>query len=302
MASKKRALGRGLSALLENAETDITSKYSSASVGETAVAGSISEIAVSSIEENPFQPRTQFAQEALEELSESIKVHGLIQPITVRKLGNDKFQIISGERRWRASKLAQLEKVPAYIRIADDQGMLEMALIENIQRENLDAIEIAISYERLINECKLSQEEMADRVGKKRSTVTNYLRLLKLPDIIQMGIRERKISMGHARALLAVEDAELQKLIFEKIVAEKLSVRKVEDLVRFNAEEDLPKAKPSSKKTMLSNEERGIAKDLGVSYGNRVTISKNGDGKGKLVFHFNDSDSLNDLIKKLKQQ
>ena len=299
MANKKRALGRGLSALLESADTDITSNYKS-SISEPRVAGSISTISVKHIIENPFQPRSMFTQEALEELGESIKVHGLIQPITVRKLGNDQFQIISGERRWRASKLLGLSEIPAYIRIANDQSMLEMALIENIQRENLDAIEIALSYERLINECKLSQENMADRVGKKRSTVTNYLRLLNLPDIIQLGIREKKISMGHARALLAVDDKELQKLIFEKIIAEKLSVRKVEDLVKFNSDE-LP-AESSKKATeQISNEEKGLAKDMSLVYGNRVSISKSNNGKGKIVFHFNGERDLKDLIKKLKQ-
>lgn len=298
MANKKRALGRGLSALLESSETDITSSYKPSPTNDR-VAGSISKISISDIEENPFQPRTQFTQEALNELKISIEIHGLIQPITVRKLGNDKFQIISGERRWRASKLAGLSEIPAYIRIADDQSMLEMALIENIQRENLDAIEIAISYERLIKECKLSQEDMGDRVGKKRSTVTNYLRLLNLPASIQLGIREKKIGMGHARALLSVEDAELQKLIYEKIIDENLSVRKVEDLVRFNSD-DLVKSKTKSTPT-LSNEIKGLAKDLGVSYGNRVSISKSKNGNGKLVFHFSDTDDLQNLIKKLKQ-
>lgn len=298
MANKKRALGRGLSALLESADTDITSNYKSMS--EPRVAGSISTIPVEQIVENPFQPRSMFTEEALAELGESIKIHGLIQPITVRKLGNDQFQIISGERRWRASKLVGLDKIPAYIRIANDQSMLEMALIENIQRENLDAIEIALSYERLINECKLSQENMADRVGKKRSTVTNYLRLLNLPDIIQLGIREKRISMGHARALLAVDDKELQKLIFEKIIAEKLSVRKVEDLVKFNTDET-PADNSKKKAEQANQEEKGMAKDVSLVYGNRVSISKAHNGKGKLVFHFNGTQDLKDLIKKLKQ-
>jgi ParB family chromosome partitioning protein len=201
MATKKRALGRGLSALLENANTDITSKYSAA---DSHVAGSISEIEISSITANPFQPRKQFSVEALQELVDSIKIHGVIQPITVRKIGNDQFQLISGERRFRACTLAGLSAVPAYVKIANDQSMLEMALIENIQRENLDPIEVAISYERLINECELTQEEMADRVGKSRTSVTNFLRLLKLPDEIKKGLQERKLSMGHARALLGI--------------------------------------------------------------------------------------------------
>ena len=299
MVNKKRALGRGLSALLESADTDITSTYKS-SYSESKVAGSISNVLVNQIVENPFQPRSMFTKEALEELGESIKIHGLIQPITVRKLGNDGFQIISGERRWRAAKLVGLTQIPAYIRIANDQSMLEMALIENIQRENLDAIEIALSYKRLISECNLSQENMADRVGKKRSTVTNYLRLLNLPDLIQLGLREKKISMGHARALLAVDDKDLQILIFEKIIEEKLSVRRVEDLIRFNSDES-PKEVIKKEATQVSNEEKGMAKDIGMVYGSRVSISKADNGKGKLVFHFDNDQDLKSLIKKLKQ-
>jgi|TARA_B110000046_G_scaffold32113_1_gene34304 ParB family chromosome partitioning protein len=299
MVNKKRALGRGLSALLESADTDITSTYKS-SYSESKVAGSISNVLVNQIVENPFQPRSMFTKEALEELGESIKIHGLIQPITVRKLGNDGFQIISGERRWRAAKLVGLTQIPAYIRIANDQSMLEMALIENIQRENLDAIEIALSYKRLISECNLSQENMADRVGKKRSTVTNYLRLLNLPDLIQLGLREKKISMGHARALLAVDDKDLQILIFEKIIEEKLSVRRVEDLIRFNSDES-PKEVIKKEATQVSNEEKGMAKDIGMVYGSRVSISKADNGKGKLVFHFDNDKDLKSLIKKLKQ-
>lgn len=299
MVNKKRALGRGLSALLESADTDITSTYKS-SYSESKVAGSISNVLVNQVVENPFQPRSMFIKEALEELGESIKIHGLIQPITVRKLGNDEFQIISGERRWRAAKLVGLTQIPAYIRIANDQSMLEMALIENIQRENLDAIEIGLSYKRLISECNLSQENMADRVGKKRSTVTNYLRLLNLPDLIQLGLREKKISMGHARALLAVDDKDLQILIFEKIIEEKLSVRKVEDLIRFNSDEN-SKEVIKKEAAQVSNEEKEMAKDMGMVYGSRVSISKADNGKGKLVFHFDNDQDLKSLIKKLKQ-
>ncbi len=212
MANKKRALGRGLSALLENADTDITSKYSAA---DSHVAGSISEIAIGSITPNPFQPRKQFSTEALQDLMDSIKVHGVIQPVTVRKVGNDQFQLISGERRFRASTLASLPTIPAYVKIANDQSMLEMALIENIQRENLDPIEIAVSYERLIKECNLTQEEMAGRVGKSRVSITNFLRLLKLPDEIKKGLQERKLSMGHARALLSIDDEKKMNEIYK---------------------------------------------------------------------------------------
>lgn len=298
MANKKRALGKGLSALLENVDTDITSR---GGAGESLgpVAGSISNISVVHIEANPFQPRTQFSQEALEALAESIKVHGLIQPITVRKMGNDKYQLISGERRLRASQLAGLTALPAFVRVANDQGMLEMALIENIQRENLDAVEVAISYQRLIEECKLTQEQLGERVGKKRSTISNYLRLLQLPDIIQLGIRQQKISMGHARALLGVEDSELQKLIYEKILDEQLSVRKVEDLVRFNSDDVLKNQKATRIK--LSEAEKGIVRDLSITLNRKVQLSKQDESKGKLTLHFDNQEELLLLFKKLKQ-
>ncbi|MBC8464750.1 MAG: ParB/RepB/Spo0J family partition protein, partial [Bacteroidetes bacterium] len=230
MADKKRALGRGLSALLKNPETDITSSETTAETEKTA--GSISELSIHQIEVNPFQPRTEFDPEALEELSASIQQLGIIQPLTVRKLGYDKYQLISGERRFRASQLAGLTKVPAYIRIANDQEMLEMALVENIQREQLNAIEVALSYQRLMEECKLTQERMSERVGKKRSTVTNYLRLLKLPAEIQVGLRDGEISMGHARALINVSNIDTQINIYKDTIANGFSVRDVEQIVK----------------------------------------------------------------------
>ena len=229
MADKKRALGRGLSALLKNPETDITSHEP---ISESKVAGSINEIAIAQIEVNPFQPRTEFDQENLQELATSIQQLGIIQPITVRKLGYDKYQLISGERRFRASQLAGLEKVPSYIRIANDKEMLEMALVENIQREQLNAIEVALSYKRLMEECKLTQERMSERVGKKRSTIANYLRLLKLPAEIQVGLRDGKISMGHARALVNVSNSHTQLNIFHDTVANGFSVRDIEQIVK----------------------------------------------------------------------
>lgn len=222
---KKAALGRGLSALLENAETDITSR-------ESRPIGSISQIPLNEVEANPFQPRTEFGQKELEELASSIGVHGVIQPITVRKMGYDKYQLISGERRTRAAILAGLTKIPAYVRVANDQEMLEMALIENIQRADLNAIEVAISYKRLLEECSLKQEELGDRVGKDRTTVNNYLRLLKLPDEIQIGIREGHISMGHARAMVTMDDIAEQLDLYHQIVDENLSVRVVENLIK----------------------------------------------------------------------
>ena len=215
MTVKKNVLGRGLSALLENANTDITSNKLE---GEGKVVGAVANIEISQIETNPFQPRTNFEEDALNELAASIKEHGIIQPITVRKLGYDKYQLISGERRFRASQLAGLTNVPAYIRIANDQAMLEMALVENIQREELDAIEVAISYKRLIDECDLTQEQLSQKVSKQRSTITNYLRLLKLPVEIQLAIRNGDVSMGHARALISIENEDTQLDIYNQIV------------------------------------------------------------------------------------
>jgi len=224
MTNKKRStvIGRGLSSLLENPDTDITSK---SDVMGKYVVGSVAEISVSQIEANPFQPRDQFDEIALEELAESIKTHGLIQPVTVRKLGFDKYQLITGERRFRAAQIAGLKEIPAYIRIADDEQMLEWALIENIHREDLNPIEIALSYQRLVDECKLTQAELSEKVNSKRSTVTNYLRLLKLPEIIQKALKEEQLSMGHARAIAGIEEAERQLRIFNMIVDQGLSVR-----------------------------------------------------------------------------
>src|ERR1700739_789657 len=241
----KSALGRGLGALLENAKTDITTKQNGSNAPG---AGSVSNIKISNIEVNPFQPRTNFDEDALNELAESIRQHGIIQPITVRKMGYDNYQLISGERRFRASQLAGLTEVPAYIRIANDQAVLEMALVENIQREDLDAIEVAISYKRLIDECNLTQEQLADKVAKQRSTITNYLRLLKLPAEIQRGIRDKGISMGHARALINIENEDLQLALFAKILEENLSVRDIELLARGEkVKVQIPKPKAKSK-------------------------------------------------------
>ena len=295
MATKKRALGRGLSALLENANTDITSKYSTA---DSHVAGSISEIEISSITPNPFQPRKQFSVEALQELVDSIKIHGVIQPITVRKVGNDQFQLISGERRFRACTLAGLSAIPAYVKIANDQSMLEMALIENIQRENLDPIEVAVSYERLITECKLTQEEMADRVGKSRASVTNFLRLLKLPNEIKKGLQERKLSMGHARALLGIDDEKKMMKLYYSILENNLSVRKVEEQSK-----ELSNASSASRKkaSPLSFEEKSWISSLSNEYSTKIALNRDAEGNGKLVFHFTSTSEMEELIKKLKQ-
>ena len=294
MSEKKRALGRGLSALLKNPETDITSNEQ---INESKVAGSVNEIAIAQIEINPFQPRTEFDQEALQELSASIQQLGIIQPLTVRKLGYDKYQLISGERRFRASQLAGLEKVPAYIRIANDQEMLEMALVENIQREQLNAIEVALSYKRLMEECKLTQERMSERVGKKRSTVTNYLRLLKLPAEIQAGLRDGKISMGHARALVNVSNSETQLNIFHDAVANGFSVRDVEQIVKDFGESGYKKTSRARTKTLPSFEHQKLANDISHRIGSEVKLKVNKSGKGKLEIPFKTEEELQAIIK-----
>src|SRR5258706_12677752 len=233
MSMKKKALGRGLSALLSDSEGEKSEvEVVVPSLAAGAQSSNLNEIQIEQIETNPFQPRQYFDQEALNELADSIKVYGIIQPITVRKLAHNQFQLISGERRFQASKLAGLKSLPAYIRTANDQQMLEMALIENIQRENLNPIEVSLSYQRLITECNLKQEELGERVGKNRTTITNYLRLLKLPPDIQIALRDNKISMGHARAIINVENPTQQLYVFKKMLSDDLSVRAVEALVR----------------------------------------------------------------------
>lgn len=299
MSTKRNALGRGLSALLENANTDITSKNKTEGEGEGKVVGAIALIEIANIETNPFQPRTNFEEEALNELASSIKEHGIIQPVTVRKLGYDKYQLISGERRFRASQIAGLTSVPAYIRIANDQAMLEMALVENIQRENLDPIEVAISYKRLIDECSLTQEQLSQKVSKQRSTITNYLRLLKLPVEIQLALRNGDISMGHARALINIDDADKQLDIYNQIVAENLSVRDVEDLSRgVKSEKAADKAGAEGKesKSGLTFEQKKFVDDLRAVFNTKVNISRENNGKGKIVIPFKSDNDLKRII------
>ena len=236
MKSKKRALGRGLDAILESPDTDITSR----DISGNYVAGAIADIPIDQIEANPFQPRTEFDEESLIELAESIRKQGIIQPITLRKMGYDQYQLISGERRLRAAKMAGLEEIPCYIRIANDEQMVEMALIENIHRKDLNALDIAISYQRLIEECALTQDMLSDRVGKNRATISNYIRLLKLPAEIQLALRREQISMGHARAIINIEDPEAQLAILNKIIEKDISVRETELLARKQADQSKP--------------------------------------------------------------
>jgi len=292
-ATKKQALGRGLSALLkETAEVN-----SAEDKNADKLVGNIIEIDINSIEVNPYQPRTYFDEEALRELASSIKELGVIQPITVRKLSSDKFQLVSGERRFRASKLIGNTTVPAYIRLANDQEMLEMALVENIQRKNLDPIEVALSYQRLIDEIQLTQEELSTRVGKKRSTVTNYLRLLKLDPIIQTGMRDGFISMGHGRALINVDSTTDQLNIYEKIVRDKLSVRQTEELVKNLKAGTVTKA---AKKKVLPNYISDSVKDISDYFGHKIDVTVNNRGKGKISIPFHSEEDFNRIKNLLK--
>lgn len=295
---KKTGLGRGLSALLNNdlessriLQTDLNTEISP---------GNISSIKISQVEVNPFQPRSEFEMTALTELSDSIRLQGLIQPITVRKLGasNNSYQLISGERRLRASKMAGLTEIPAYIRTANDQQMLEMALIENIQREDLNALEVAFSFQRMLEECNLKQEELGDRVSKNRSTVTNYLRLLKLPPSIQASVRDNKISMGHARALLGVEDVEKQLYIHREIISQGLSVRKVEELVRDIQKLNIKKG-TSKKNEGISFQYQKIQDDLASKFATRVLLKVQGKGKGAIEIPFMSEDDLSRILELL---
>jgi ParB family chromosome partitioning protein len=282
---KKQALGRGLDAILQSPDTDITSK----DISGNYVVGAVAELPIQSIEANPFQPRDHFEEEALNELAESIKHQGIIQPVTVRKLGYEKYQLISGERRLKASKIAGLKSIPAFIRVANDQQMLEMALVENIQRANLNPIEVAISYRRLIEECNITQETLGERVGKNRSTVTNYLRLLKLQPEIQLALQEEKISMGHARALLAMEDDDRRLQLLEEILRDNLSVRDIEKISR---EEKQQKKVVSRKSNTPLPERFNRAQDnLKGLYQSKIQIKRSLNGKGSITIHFdNDSD------------
>lgn len=288
--AKRNALGRGLGALLEDSDTSKGKKIAS----EVEQKSTINEIPLEFIEVNPFQPRTNFDKEALEELAESIKVQGIIQPITVRKLSDKQYQLISGERRTQASKLAGLEAIPAYIRTADDQQMLEMALIENIQRENLNAIEIALSYQRLMTECELKQEQLGDRVGKNRTTVNNYLRLLRLPPDIQSALKEKKISMGHARALINIENVDTQLDIFKRIIKDDLSVRKVEALVRdvMSGKEE----KESPKKKEMPQEYKKVQSQLSSHFGTKVDVKVDDKNKGEIKIPFLSVDDFNRIL------
>ncbi len=292
MKTKKKALGRGLDAILQSPETDLRSKE----IAQNYVVGAIANIDIDTIEANPFQPRNNFAETGMEELAHSIQEQGIVQPITVRKTGFNKFQLIAGERRLRAAKLAGLKEIPSYIRVANDEQMLEMALIENIHRKDLNPLEIAASYQRLVEECNLTHETLSDRVGKKRATITNYMRLLKLPAEIQIALRDEKISMGHARALINIMDTDNQLKLLRKIIQSGLSVRQVETLARSTKPNftGVPSANTAIQTAILPKQNL-IASRLKA----KVTIKINNKGKGNIVIPFGSTQELDRLVDEL---
>lgn len=289
LQNKKRGLGRGLDAILQSPETDITSS----DISGNYVAGAVAELNIDFIEANPFQPRTDFDNDALNELAESIKIQGVIQPVTVRKMGRDKYQLISGERRLRASKLAGLKTIPVYIRVANDEQMLEMALIENTHREGLNAIEVALSYQRLIEECNITQEQLSEKVGKDRSTVTNFLRLLKLPPEVQVALRDGFISMSQARTIINIEDKAQQLIILKEIIDKDLSVRQVEELVRSLNNKNV---KTKKQKDVLPEAFIYKVDSLSKSLNTKIKINRNSKGKGTLTINFKNDEDFERLI------
>ena len=293
--NKKQALGRGLSALLDDPEREISS---ASDVNADQVVGNIIDLEIDKIEVNPYQPRTHFNEQAIEELAESIKTLGIIQPVTVRKLGRNQYQLVSGERRYRAAKSLDFDTIPAFVRIANDQETLEMALVENIQRRDLDPIEIALSYQRLIDEIQLTQNQLSERVGKKRSTVANYMRLLKLDPIVQTGMRDGFLSMGHGRALINVEESEKQLEIYEKIIARSLSVRETELLVQ-KAKKGQSAATTKAPQPLFYDD---AVEELKSFFNTSVTIKGNDKGKGNIQIPFDSQKDLNEIIKKIKSE
>jgi ParB family chromosome partitioning protein len=298
MSAKKAALGRGLSALLETPETEITEKDVDAG---RYVAGAVASISIKHIEANPYQPRRDFEAEALQELAESITRQGIIQPVTVRKLDSGHYQLISGERRLRAAQMAGLQTIPAFIRIARDNQMLEMALVENIQRENLNAIEVAISYQRLMDECSLTQEKLSEQVGKKRATIANYLRLLKLPAEIQVALRDDQITMGHARALIGMENKELQLSILAQIIENGLSVRDVEEMSREAAQQDEPKTKGKKVTRVLPDRFLQARESLASAFKANVELKRNHKGQGSIVIPFRSDDDFQRILEMIRK-
>ena len=306
MSKTPRGLGKGLGALLGD-NTDINSFRKPVEyINKTVVTSEqpqntadIMLIPVGMIEPNPFQPRSAFDQDAMEELADSIRTLGLIQPITVRKKSHDRYQIISGERRFRASKMAGMNEIPAYIRETDEQGMLEMAIVENIQREDLDPIEVALSYQRLIEECSLTQEQMATRVGKKRASVTNYLRLLRLPAKIQHDLKVGLLSVGHAKVLLGVENQEIQEKLCDLVIKEELSVRQLENMIRKMEKGENPKDKPQEQD--LPEDYFKVLEIVGKYFTNNISLKRNSSGKGTMTIHFSSDEEISKFLKALEE-
>ncbi len=284
--AKKNALGRGLGALIEGVEKEVLEKKVEPNL----------QIPVDQIDSNPFQPRTLFDDESLGELAASIRQLGIVQPLTVRETGIGRYQLIAGERRLRAARLAGLTHIPAFVRTADDQAMLEIALVENIQREDLDAIDVAISFSRLVEECRLTQEELSERVGKQRSTVANYLRLLKLPPEIQLGIKNKQITMGHARALISIEDPEMQMKIFNKIISSDLSVRATEKIVKALQGANNKNPDKSKRKKKLNDDFLQLSSHLEKIFSSKVILRINEKGKGKIVIHFSSPEEMERIM------
>ena len=291
-SKRKKVLGRGLSALLNDTENDIESVVDK---NTENIIGNIIDLPLENITNNPFQPRTHFNEETLKELSVSIKELGVIQPITVRKIKGNQYELVSGERRLRASKLAGLDRIPSYVRLANDQESLEMALVENIQRQDLDPIEIGLSYQRLIDEIKLTQDQLSERVGKKRSTIANYMRLLKLDPIIQTGIRDQFITMGHGRALVNIEDSKLQLDLYKQIVKKGLSVRAIETLVK-----SFRNTKTNYTNSYSSPFIKQAAEELEIIFDTSVSVTSNNQGKGVLKITFESQEKLQHIINKIK--
>ena len=297
--NKKKELGKGLRALLTNIENTKSPEVKKEIVKELNT--TVAMVSIEDIEVNPFQPRTEFNPEELMDLAKSIKIHGLIQPVTLRVVQGDKYQLISGERRFRASKMSGLKEIPAYIRTANDQEMLEMALIENIQRTDLNAIEIGISYQRLIDECTLTHETLSERVGKNRSTVTNYIRLLKLPPEIQSAIKSNTISMGHARALVGIEDLLQQMHSYKKTISENLSVRQLENYIKESKSDTAPRQETGKSGDIQSLELQRITKELSEIFGTKVLIKRDVKGKGSFTIPFGNDNEFNAIYETIKE-
>jgi len=312
MSSKNtRGLGKGLGALLQDAAVDVEALRTPVGYVNKQVVGSVEpqdtsdvlRIPVDMIEPNPFQPRMSFDQDALAELSESIKTFGLIQPITVRKKASGKYQIISGERRFRACRMAGMDMIPAYIRDANDQGMLEMAIVENIQRENLDPIEVSMSYQRLIEECKLTQEQLADRVGKKRASVANYLRLLKLPAKVQHDLKVGLLSVGHAKVLLGIDDPMVQEQLCDLVIKSDMSVRQLEEKLRkMEQDDDIPSKKKARSQQDLPDEYYKVLEHIGKYFSNNISLRRGENGKGTMTIRFDSDQEMADFLKALEEK